>query len=80
MPNKLSEELKQNGFNDEPDVFRDILVDHMFNGFGSWTIDDLLCHPAEALEYCEGVRKRTGGNIPDYVILKTLLNIRKCGH
>lgn len=80
MSGKLGQELRSHGYLADPESFRETLVDVMFNGYGSWTIDDLLCHPEDALEYCRVVRQLTGSNLPDEFILKTLLNIRKRGY
>ncbi|HMP57867.1 MAG TPA: hypothetical protein PKD86_00825 [Gemmatales bacterium] len=80
MASRLVEELRSHGYQADPEAFRETLADVMFNGYGSWTIDDLLCHPEDALEYCRMVRQLTGSDLPDDLILKTLLNLRKRGY
>lgn len=79
MSNKLAEELQEHGYTDDPELFREALSDHMFNAYGSWTVDDLLCHPADAIQFCDAIRTRFGVQFPDPLILKTLLNLRKRG-
>lgn len=54
-------------------------VEDVFNEyFSRWTDDELLCHPHDALRFDDWVRYRLGNpNIPDALINRTLINIRK---
>ena len=55
------------------------LLGDLFDAYpGSSTIDELLVHPLEGIEFCRLVRKSTGYYmLPDHVILKVLVNRRK---
>ncbi len=46
--------------------------------FSNWTADELACHPHEALQFCEVVR-RVVAPVPDHLVMKALLNRRKGG-
>lgn len=45
----------------------------------AWTVDELACHPTDALEFCKEVRRRAGAPIREDVILKALMNHRRKG-
>ncbi|MBL8796870.1 MAG: hypothetical protein JNM56_23415 [Planctomycetia bacterium] len=47
--------------------------------FPGWTVDELACHPHEAQEFCEIVRKRIGAPVPDHIVMRGLFNSRKSG-
>jgi hypothetical protein len=54
----------------------------MWSEFGSkyaqWTVEDLLVNPREGICFCDHIRKTHGYyELPDNIILKTLLNRRK---
>jgi hypothetical protein len=44
--------------------------------FPEYTADELACHPHEALQFCEVVR-RTVAPVPDHLVMKALMNRRK---
>ena len=50
-----------------------------FNGcYRSWTIDELMLHPREAARFCEDTRRKfTYWDLPDDIILRVILNVRK---
>ena len=51
-------------------------VDELRNAlFPDWTADELACHPHEALQFCEVVR-RVVAPVPDHLVMKALLNRR----
>lgn len=75
--NKLQERLTEHGSTLSPDEFRGILIDTMFRHYGGWSLDELLCRPDESISYCGEVRKQVAASLPEELILKTLLNIRK---
>jgi hypothetical protein len=62
---------------------KDDFVDQMVEDFGvlyrgTWTIDELLLHPRDALQFCNEVRHKHGYcNLPDDVILRVILQRRK---
>ncbi len=64
----------------DADEFRDILVELHAAICPSWTVDELLAHPRDALADCTAVRRRVGcSDLPDELILKSLTNARKRG-
>ena len=45
-----------------------------------WAVDEMLLHPVDAMKFCQRVRDCKRGEwdkLPDAVILRTLMNIRK---
>ena len=46
-------------------------------GWRAWSLDELLCHPREAIKLCEIVRRRLNRTIPDHWICKALMRGRK---
>jgi hypothetical protein len=44
--------------------------------FPGWSADELACHPHEALQFCEIVR-RVVAAVPDHLVMKALINRRK---
>lgn len=45
---------------------------------GTWTVDELVLHPREALRFCDDRRRRHGWfDLPDDVLLRWLMNRRK---
>lgn len=67
------------------DMEREDFVDALVEAFGEtyrgqWTIDELVLHPREALDFCDRVRRARGWFIvPDDVILRPIMNRRKNG-
>ncbi|HMP57866.1 MAG TPA: hypothetical protein PKD86_00820 [Gemmatales bacterium] len=76
MNNRLSRELSAQGCKLDVDAFRAVLLEEL----GDTTTDDLLCHPHEALAFCDRVRRRLDCALSTTLILKTLLNLRKNRH
>ncbi len=75
---RLDQELTAAGYDGTPDSFKEKIVDIFHASHPNWTEDDLVCHPRDALHYCNYVRSAVQcPDLPDPVILKTLLNIRK---
>lgn len=78
MPRKLETQLKECGCTVSAAEFRDRIDELRAVMFPNWTADDLVCHPRDATTYCERVRTQIGcGRLDDFLILKTLLNVRK---
>jgi hypothetical protein len=46
--------------------------------FADWTADELACHPHEALQFCEVVR-RAVAPVPDHLVMKALLYRQRHG-
>ena len=42
-----------------------------------WSQDELACHPHDALQFCEIVRRQVNAPLPDNLIMKAMLNRRK---
>ncbi len=78
MKRKLEEELAAGGCGLDPSAFRDLLLDQKERTSPSWTVDELVCHPDDAKNYCDAVRVATDApRLPDDLILRTLMNIRR---
>lgn len=74
----LDKELAAAGCLMEPDQFRDLVRKCFLNMFHGWTDEDLLCRPRDGLRFCDVVRQlEMCGGLSDYVILRTLTNVRK---
>ena len=76
-PMRLSIELNAYGITETPDGFRGRLINKLLNAFPRRSIDSVVCNPADAIRYCQLIRKDIASNPPDVVILKTLMNIRR---
>lgn len=74
---RLEVELKDAGCNLSPKEFLDLLEERHASMHPDWTVDDLVCHPDEAKEYCEQIRAAVGAPVPDDIILRRLMNVRK---
>lgn len=78
MSRKLDVELESCGCWLSPSAFRELLEVQKDATSPNWTPDDLTCHPDEAKAFCELIRCEAAcPQLPDYLILRTLLNIRK---
>ena len=78
MIRKLETELEEFGCNLDPNTFRELLEDRKVATSPSWTIDDLVCHPQEAKEFCDLIRSESSSpKLPDSLILRTLMNVRR---
>jgi hypothetical protein len=78
MTRKLEVELEESGCSLTPTGFRELLEERKATTSPSWTIDDLVCHPEKAKEFCEQIRAETAcPQLSDYLILRTLMNIRR---
>jgi hypothetical protein len=78
---KLTEHLKAAGWDRDADSFRDALVDIFAEMFRAWTDEELLFNPREAIQFCNVARSRLRTkDLPDHVILRTLVNVRKRGN
>ncbi len=54
------------------------LIDGIVDQYPGQTIDDLVCNPLQALDYCDSIRVGVGSEcLADVVILKALMHIRK---
>lgn len=70
---------KEFGVNTPKTEFVDQLVD-AFNTFvrGQLSLDELLLRPSAALDFCQTVKRSTGWyDVPDDIILRTIMNARK---
>ena len=44
----------------------------------TWTVDELLLHPREAMKFCDDIRRQFGYyDVPDDIILRVIMNRRK---
>jgi len=79
---KLWETLNDIGVTMGADKFREIIVDEFTATFATkgWSGDELCMHPDCAKEFCNVIRRKVNhAMIPDDVILRTLINIRRRG-
>ena len=75
---RLADELRACEIQDSPEKFRERLIENLMDQFPEVTIDDLVCAPTDALEFCNTIREGYGSEyLSDTVILKSLMNIRK---
>ena len=78
MARRLETELKEVGCDMSAAEFREMLEEKKALSTPAWTIDDLVCHPIEARQFCDMVRQiSTCEKLDDAVILRTLMNARK---
>jgi hypothetical protein len=76
----LARELRLSGCEDTPEEFRGRLIDRLIEWFPETTIDELVCNPANAREYCRRLTNDIGNGSPQgHVMLKALMNIRRNG-
>ena len=60
------------------DEFKTLLVDRLHDLYPSFSVDELLVRPREAVEFCRSIRRTLGNfDVPDDMILRPLLNSRK---
>lgn len=83
---KTISELKALNIDLELDEFHDFIADVFANvSHGTYSVEDMLCRPEEAEHFGKMVQAHVKANFPDshkvsvYIILKTILNIRKNG-
>lgn len=78
MTRKLETELEECDCRLSPAEFRELLEERKATTSPTWTIDDLVCHPPEAMAFCEQIRAETScPKLPDDLILRTLMNVRR---
>jgi hypothetical protein len=75
--NSLAAELKLYGVQFDPDKFNQLLVEIRVAMAPTMSIEDFVCHLDDAKQFCNAVRSRIGGPLPDWVICRRLLNLRK---
>jgi hypothetical protein len=67
------------------DLSRVEFIDQMVNDFNQiyrddLTFDELLLHPQEAAGFCQEIRRKRGYyDLPDDIILRSIMNARKHG-
>lgn len=80
MAQNLERELKALGCDMPADDFREMVVELRAVLFPAWSIDETVCHPIDAIRLCGAARRRAGCNdLPDDLILRTLMNCRRRG-
>ena len=59
-------------------VFDERCVEEFTSTYRSWSIDELLLHPAEAMRFCSDVRRKYAWfDVPDDIILRVIMTNRK---
>jgi hypothetical protein len=78
MPGSLGDRLIENGCSIPLADFQNQLAAIMAEMYRTWSVDELLLHPSEGLEFCAVVRRQTNcRDLPEDLILRCLLNRRK---
>jgi transcriptional regulator with XRE-family HTH domain len=78
MSRKLQDELTDCDCAMDAIAFRELLEERKAVTSPAWSIDELVCHPDNAKEFCNTVREVDGcENLTDDIILRTLMNIRR---
>jgi hypothetical protein len=78
MPRKLRDELNEYGCATDPIAFRKMLEDKKNATTPDFSFDDLVCRPDDAKKFCDLVRaEQSCDRLPDFLILRTLMNVRK---
>jgi hypothetical protein len=72
-------ELRAVGYEAGRDRFYDTVGQFRTHLYPDWTPDDLACHPIQAIHFCEEVRRHAGVAVPDHLVMKALLDLRKRG-
>ncbi len=74
----LKTALRKAGCELHPDTYKELLVDCLADMYKGQTIDELVCHPNEAIAFCGYVRRKASCQaLPDTLILRPLMNVRK---
>jgi hypothetical protein len=79
MAINFENELPNHGYEKGRDAFYSLAQEVFAAMYPAWTVDDLACHPSEALKYCEAVRQKASANVPEELIMHALMNARKRG-
>lgn len=79
-PIQLEKELPRYGCDIDPKEFREIILELKAVMTPHWTSEELLYHMDDVRQYVNAVRCRTQCvGLPDFLVLRTLINIRKRG-
>jgi len=74
----LESELERCGCELTRTAFRELLEERRAIMYPAWTVDELVCHPDDAKEFCHHIRDATGcPDLPDDLILRNLMNARR---
>lgn len=80
MSTKVEKELESHGYAGDPERFKTAVGESHFTMFPNWTDEELLQNPRSLIELCDNVRRLMKCNLPDSLIARTLINLRKSGH
>ena len=76
----LATALRAHGYADDPERFRELLMDLFAAMYRESTVDELLADELEPRVFVAEVRARSGcHSLPHDLVLRTLLNMRKKG-
>ena len=76
----LATALTESGCNLDSQAFRDLVRSIFVEKYPAMTDEDVYCRPAEAMLFCNHVRRGARApQIADELVLRTLTNIRKRG-
>ncbi len=74
--NDWDQELQIAGYSSGKKLFYESVESLRKDFYPEWNTDELLCHPQSAVRFCELVQKLLAP-VPDYIVMKALLNSRK---
>jgi hypothetical protein len=75
---RLATRLLQFGYHGDAEAFKDLVHEQFRRLFPADTDENVLFHPrTKAVPLCDAVRERVGLELPDDVVLSTLVNLRK---
>ena len=79
-PVKLAPTLRSHGYADDPERFKELLMDLFAEMHRDCPVDEFLCDELDPRIFVKEVRHRTGcPKLPHELVLRTLLNMRKKG-
>jgi len=76
----VRKELQMHGCDVGVSEFEDFLEATRKERYGGWTTDDLVCHPDDAKDFCDVIRRQPEyAGLPTEFILRVAMNYRKAG-
>ena len=79
-PFRLAPTLREHGYADDPERFRELLMHLFAEYYRDWSLDDFLCDELEPRVFVRAVRTAIRApKLPHKLVLLTLLAMRKRG-
>ena len=80
MTNKIDAELAALGYTGDHEEFKEVIGELHALMAPNFTDEDLADHLDDAKDFCRAVCRRVGAQLPDFIIMRTLRNMRKNCH